>query len=148
MFYLSIPDDWIRWLFWMTVLDACFRWLFQMTVLDDYFRWLFQMPISDDFSRWVFWMTVCDSMTDSYFTEQFLFPRLIPISINHSADWSHNNWFIFERRLPTAELWPWSHLILKNWAWTFIHTSWALQYVSERVLFSRLFEGLIGGPCI
>ena len=23
-----------------------------------------------------------------------------------------------------------------------------LQYVSERVLFSRLLEGLIGGPCI
>ena len=36
----------------------------------------------------------------------------------------------------------------KLWVWSFIHTSWALQYVSERVLFSRLFEGFIGGPCI
>ena len=34
------------------------------------------------------------------------------------------------------------------WAWSLIHTSWALQYVSERVLFSRLLEGLIGGLCI
>ena len=34
------------------------------------------------------------------------------------------------------------------WAWTFIHTSWTLQYVSERVLFSKFLEGLIGGPCI
>ena len=37
-------------------------------------------------------------------------------------------------------------VVIKNW--TLIHTSWALQYVSERVLFSRLLEGLIGGPCI
>ena len=34
------------------------------------------------------------------------------------------------------------------WTWTFIHTSWTLQYVSEAILFSRLLEGLIGGPCI
>ena len=32
--------------------------------------------------------------------------------------------------------------------YTFIYTSWTLQYVAERVLFSRLLEGLIGGPCI
>ena len=32
------------------------------------------------------------------------------------------------------------------WAWTFVHTSWSLQ--SERVLFFRLLEGFIGGPCI
>ena len=37
---------------------------------------------------------------------------------------------------------------IELWAWTFIHTSWTLQYMSERVLFSRLLEGLIGGPCI
>ena len=35
----------------------------------------------------------------------------------------------------------------KLWAWIFIHTSWTLR-VSERVLFSRLLEGLIGGPHI
>ena len=29
-------------------------------------------------------------------------------------------------------------VLKKLWAWTFIHTSWTLQYVSERVLFSRL----------
>ena len=28
------------------------------------------------------------------------------------------------------------------WVWTFIHTSWNLQYVSERVMFSRLLESL------
>ena len=42
-------------------------------------------------------------------------------------------------------------VVLQNcelWAWTFIHTSWILKHVSERVLFSRLLEGLIGGPCI
>ena len=33
-------------------------------------------------------------------------------------------------------------------AWAFLHTSWTLQYVSERVLFSRLLEGCICGPCI
>ena len=38
--------------------------------------------------------------------------------------------------------------VIVLWAWTFIHTSWTLQYVSEGVLFSRLVEGLIGGPSI
>ena len=33
------------------------------------------------------------------------------------------------------------------WAWTFIHTSGTLQYVSE-ILFSRLVEGLISGHYI
>ena len=133
IFYLSIPDDWFRWLFWMTVSDACFgclfqmtfrddfsRWLFRMTIPDAYFRWLFQMTVpddysgcifSDDFSRWVLRMTVRDSTTDSYFSDQLVFPRPIPISTNHSADWSHN-WFVFEQRLPTAELWPRSPLTI------------------------------------
>ena len=30
----------------------------------------------------------------------------------------------------------------------FMHTSWTFQFVSEVVLFSRLLEGLIGGPSI
>ena len=34
------------------------------------------------------------------------------------------------------------------WAGTFIYTSWTLQYVSEGVLFSKLLEGLMNGPCI
>ena len=76
-----------------------------MTVPDDYFGWLFQMPISDDFSRWLFGVTVPDSTTDSNFSDQFEFLRPIPISTNHSTDWSHD-WFVFERRLPAAELWP------------------------------------------
>ena len=33
-------------------------------------------------------------------------------------------------------------------AWTFIHTSWTVQYVSKRTLFSRLLEGAICSPCI
>ena len=37
-------------------------------------------------------------------------------------------------------------VVLKSW--TFIHTSWTLQYVSERVLFSRLLESVICHPCI
>ena len=32
------------------------------------------------------------------------------------------------------------------WAWTFIHPWWTLQYLSEGISFSRLLEGLIGGP--
>ena len=34
------------------------------------------------------------------------------------------------------------------WAWTFMHINWSLQYMSEGVLFSRMWKGLIGGPCI
>ena len=124
-----------------TILDACFSWLFRITVPDDYFWCLFQMPISDDFSRWLFQMTVgclritvsdyCSrwifrmlvsndffgwlfvSTTDSCFSGQSIFPRSIPISTYHSTDWSHD-WFVFERRLPTAELWPRSPLIKKR----------------------------------
>ena len=33
-------------------------------------------------------------------------------------------------------------------ALTFIHTSWTLQYMSQRVLFSRSLEGLIIGTYI
>ena len=29
------------------------------------------------------------------------------------------------------------------WTWAFIHTSWTLQYTTEKVLFSGLLEGLI-----
>ena len=32
--------------------------------------------------------------------------------------------------------------------WTFIHSSWTLQYVSEEIVFYKLLEGLISGPCI
>ena len=119
IFYLSIPNDWFRLIFCVTVSDDCFRWLFRMTVPDDYFGWLFRMSVSDDCSRWMFRMTVRDSTTDSYFSDQFVFPRPVPISTNHSADWSHE-WLVFERPLPTGELWPWSLLILmpltKPWA--------------------------------
>ena len=58
---------------------------------------------------------------------------------------SHNkSWFIQD---------VWSGLYSTGgskelWAWTFIHTSWNLQYVSERDLFSRLLEGIISGHCI
>ena len=34
------------------------------------------------------------------------------------------------------------------WAWTFIRNSWSPQYVSEGILFSKLLEGFIYGPCI
>ena len=82
-----------------------FIFLFRMTDSDEYFGGLFWMTVSDDFSGWLFWMTVRDSTIDSCFSDQFVFPRLIPISTNHSADWSHD-WFVFERQLPTVELWP------------------------------------------
>ena len=32
------------------------------------------------------------------------------------------------------------------WTWTLIHTTWTLQYLSERILFLRLTEVLICGP--
>ena len=50
-------------------------------------------------------------------------------------------------------VWNWSWLYSSGgskelWTYTFTHTSWTLQYVSEGVFFSRLLEGLICGPCI
>ena len=110
LFQMTFRDGCSGWLFRMTISDDYSRCLIQMTVPDDYFVRLFPMLISDDFSRSLFRMTVRDSTTDSYFSDQFVFPRPIPISTNHSADWSHD-WFVFERRLPTAELWPRSPLI-------------------------------------
>ena len=47
--------------------------------------------------------------------------------------------------------WPWFYSCggsKELWARTFIHTSWTLQYVPERVLFSRLLESLISGLSI
>ena len=41
-----------------------------------------------------------------------------------------------------------SIVMKKLWAWTCIHTSWTLQYLSEGILFSRLLEGLDCSPCI
>ena len=132
--WLTVSDCCFRRLFRMPVSDYCFRRLFRVTSLDAYFRCLFQMTfpgdcseglfgmppndcfgllfqmnISDTCFRWLFRMTVRNSTTDSYFSNQFVFPR--PISANHSTDWSHN-WFDFERRLPTAELWHRSPLIV------------------------------------
>ena len=101
---MTIPDDFSGWLFWITISDNYSGCLFQMTVPDDCSRWLFRMSILDDCSRWRFRMNVRDSTTDSYFSDRFVFPRPVPISTNHSADWSHD-WFVFERRLSTAELW-------------------------------------------
>ena len=120
LFRMTVSDDFSGWLFRMTISGDYSGCLFQITVPDDYFEWLFRMPISYDCSRWLFrmtipdacfrWlfqMTVRDSTTESYFSDQLLFPQPIPISTNHSTGWSHD-WFVFERRLPTAELWPWS----------------------------------------
>ena len=47
-------------------------------------------------------------------------------------------------------VWSWfdSKRFKKLWAWIFIKTSSTFQYVSEGVLFWRLFEGHIGGSCI
>ena len=110
LFRMPVSDDFSGWLFRMTISDDYSGYLIEMTVSDNYFVWLFRMLISDDFSRWLFRMTVRDSTTDWYFSDQFVFPRPIPISTNHSADWSQD-WFAFERQLPTAELWPRSPLI-------------------------------------
>ena len=58
---------------------------------------------------------------------------------------SHNEpWFV-------KGIWSWLYSnsgSKRLWAWTFLYTSWTLQYVSEGVLFSRLLEGFIGGPYI
>ena len=107
LFGMTIPDDCSRWVFRMTIPDAYFRWLwlFRMTIPDAYFKWLFRMAIPDTYFRWLFRVTVRDPTTDSYISDQFVFPRPIPISANHSTDWSHD-WFIFERRLPTADYDP------------------------------------------
>ena len=110
MFPVPISDDISGWLFRITVPDNYFGWLFQITISDAYFRYLFQMTVSDYCPRWIFRMLLRNSTADSFFTEQFVFARSIPISTYHSTDWSHD-WFVFERRLPTAELWSRSSLI-------------------------------------
>ena len=122
---MNNSDDYFGWLLRITVPEDCFACLFQMTIPDYCSGWLFWMPPNDCFGllfemnildacfRWLFRMTVSNSTTDSYFSDQFVFPRSIPISTNHSADWSHD-WFDFERRFPTAELWPRTSLIGRN----------------------------------
>ena len=52
--------------------------------------------------------------------------------------------------LSKTSVWSWLYAnggSEELWAWTFIHTSWTLQYVPWGVLFSRLLKGLISGPC-
>ena len=118
---MTNSDDYFGWLFRITVPEEYIGCLFQRPISDDFSRWLsewlfrmppndcfgllFQMNISEACFRWLSRMTVRNSTADSYFSDQFVFPRSIPISTNHSTDWSHN-WFDFERLLPTAELWP------------------------------------------
>ena len=111
---MNNSDDYFGWLLRITVPEDCFGCLFQMTISDYCSGWLFWMPPNDCFGllfqmnifdacfRWLFRMTVPNSTTDLYFSDQFVFPRSIPISTNHSADWSHD-WFVFERRLPTED---------------------------------------------
>ena len=135
----------------MIVLDDCFGCLFQMTFLDDCSGWLFQMTVPDAYFRWLFQVSVLDDCL--WFNDWFIFYWAIPIStadshFNQSFSWLVPQLIHFWKTASYCRIMALTHLILKNWAWTFIHTSWALQYVSERVLFSRLFEGLIGGPCI
>ena len=117
---MTNSDDYFGWLFRITVPEEYIGCLFQRPISDDFSRWLsewlfrmppndcfgllFQMNISEACFRWLSRMTVRNSTADSYFSDQFVFPRSIPISTNHSTDWSHN-WFDFERLLPTAELW-------------------------------------------
>ena len=99
LFQMTFPDDCFGLLFQMTISDTCFRWLFRITVPDDYIGSLYQMTFPDGSFGLLFQMNI----SDSYFSNQFVFPRSsIPISTNHSADWSHD-WFVFERRLPTAD---------------------------------------------
>ena len=124
LFRMPVSDGYSGLLFRMTISNAYFRCLFQMTFPDDCSEWLFRMPPNDSFEllfqmnisdacfRWLFRITVHNSTTDSYFSNQSVFPWSIPISTNHSTGWSHD-WFVFERRLPTAELWPRSPLIGK-----------------------------------
>ena len=107
LFRITVPDDYFEWLFRMPISEHFSRWLFRMTISHYCSRRLFRMPVSDDFSGWLFVIPrpFCNSATDPYFDEQLVFPRPIPISTNYSTDWS-DDWFVLERRLPTAELWP------------------------------------------
>ena len=145
--FKTISDACFSWLFRITVPGAYFGCLFQMTFPDDcrmppndYFRLLFQMNISDVCFKWLFRMTVCNATTDSCFSCQSVFPRLIPISTYHSTDWSHD-WFVFERQLPTAELWPRSPLILNysEFVWVVLidifHECFELNWHGEEFFF-------------
>ena len=142
---MPVSVDYSGLLFRMTILDAYFRCLFQitfpdvgclrMTVSDYCSRWIFRMLVSNDFFGWLFVST-----TDSCFSGQSIFPRSIPISTYHSTDWSHD-WFVFERQLPTAELWPRSPLILNysEFVWVVLidifHECFELNWHGEEFFF-------------
>ena len=71
IFYLSILDDWFRWLFRTTTSDYYSWWPFPMTVSAACFRLLFRMTVSvtvrDDDFGWRFQMTIPDDNSDDYF---------------------------------------------------------------------------------
>ena len=160
---MTILDDRFGLLLQMTISDACFRWLFRIIVQDDYFGCLFQMTFPDDCSewlfpippngcfgllfqmnipdvcfRWLFRITFRNSTTDSYLSDQFVFPISIPISTNHSTDWSHDR-FVSERRLPAAKLWsrsPWYQTVLK----TYNSSEAAVARYSSKYVFLKISQ--------
>ena len=107
IFYLAIPGD---------CFDYCSRWLFWMSIpvdwFDDYIdqKRLYGSEVSTTYylnDAFAVERLLCNSTTDSYFSDRFVFLWPIPISTNHWPD----DWFIFERELPTAKLWPRSPLL-------------------------------------
>ena len=107
IFYFAIPGD---------CFDYCSRWLFWMSIpvdwIDDYIdqKRLYGSEVSTTYylnDAFAVERLLCNSTTDSYFSDRFIFPWPIPISTNHWPD----DWFIFERELPTAKLWPRSPLL-------------------------------------
>ena len=125
-FRMTVSDYCSRWLFRVRASDYFSGWLFGLllfgllSISGNSFEWLFRMIDLHEFTKWkwsldhlltttlhlngsfVISRPFHNSTTESYFSDQFIFPRLIPISTNHWSD----DWFAFERWLPTAELRP------------------------------------------
>ena len=110
LFRITVPGDYFGCLFQMIFPDECFGLIFQMFVSDGHFGWLFQMidlhELIDQkrlngnevsttyYFNDVFGVerllrnstTFCNFTTirtDSFFSNQFVFPRPVPVSNNY-----------------------------------------------------------------
>ena len=132
-FWITVPDDYFGCLFQMTFPDDCLDsycldcCLFRMAILDGYSAWicsseevkwkrgldhlLFNRRLSSSTAPWNFKQPLRNSTTNSYFSDQFVFSDFSDRFRFARPIYISTNQFVFERRFPTAELWPWSPLM-------------------------------------
>ena len=141
LFQITLPDDPFGLVFQMTTSHASFRWLlddcldlycldcclFRMAILDGYSAWicsseevkwkrgldhlLFNRRLRSSTAPWNLKQLLRNSMTDSYFSDQFVFSDFSDRFRFARPIYISTNQFVFERRFPTAELWPQSPLM-------------------------------------